>query len=1111
MNPDDMTTENLPPLPDEEDAILPPLEDAENLPPLPEEIPADTGDSSLPPLPPGTPLVQEPAVVLPQPLAPVGKNSSSKLPLILAAGLCLGGLGIYMVSSGSESSNVSSFSASIPTVSPDEAIEMLKRYGIIDQYATGDMVTTQRFTASNSHKGNAYLIKIISEDLLRHFAMYKDGVEKLNEYPYVDKIIELYRRTNTAQDELPAVDLIELYRKTDNTTHKEPLMEKKLPVQCLKAFTAKGCTIADFGACRSNVEGVYPQDKNIMKFIYFELCGASKHLLNTPDKDGLTPLMTAARFYSADICRQLINAGADVNARDNRAGSALMLSLYNTGNGDVVDVLLKAGADVNAKDNEDATPLIHAAAYGTTDACRKLIDAGADKNATIKGMNALMLAARSNTSEVCEKLISAGMDVNAETGETFPLLVAARNNSGDVCRTLIKNGANINAKNKKGETALMCSRHNYQNEDVTDVLIAAGADLNAQNDDGQTLLMQIFSARRRMDSLLQDTNIFEKLLLAGADVNVRDKDGYSVYTRAMRRNFRHDLVRKLQQAGGVIDAQNEVDQAVFLNICSQITENPSDKAFITGLIKEGANINTKDEDGNTALMKVIQQKKSPVICQLLIELGSDVNATNNDGYTPLMVAALDHHSDESYRYMDEIADILLQAGADVNIKDRAGHSMISRAINGYDYDEIKYLLDGSIHHRFVQKLLQSGCRIDSHDSVTQELFAKHYSRISKETLCDLIQAGANVNAKDAFGVTPLMRACGSEDADTCQKLIQLGADVNAQDERGYTPLMYASNNKEIIRILLNNGADVDIVNNEGRKAAENGGLVADVRKLLQSASQQGADESFSTTEYEGEYSNAGVQAEEDRSGLDPLIANMRALRCREATSQLYQKRLLTLLPLIRNGADVNVTLTETKGNTALHYACGIGSWSITLWLVEHGADVNAVTNAGKTPLDCVGEDNAKRIRELLISRGAKRSSELSASSYTYSAGNDAEELNNLGLAYQYGNNGKPQNYNEAARHFRLAAEQGHAGAQNNLGFCYHNGWGVPKDMSQAAMWYKRSADQGNAWGQSNYGTCLEFGWGVRKNVSAAIEMYRRAAAQGHASAKKHLKRHGITM
>ena len=106
--------------------------------------------------------------------------------------------------------------------------------------------------------------------------------------------------------------------------------------------------------------------------------------------------------------------------------------------------------------------------------------------------------------------------------------------------------------------------------------------------------------------------------------------------------------------------------------------------------------------------------------------------------------------------------------------------------------------------------------------------------------------------------------------------------------------------------------------------------------------------------------------------LQPMIDRMRALRCREATSALYQRRLLTLLPMIRDGADVDVTLPETKGNTALHYSCAIGSWSITKWLVEHGANVNAVTDKGATPLDCVGDDNAQRIRALLISRGARR-------------------------------------------------------------------------------------------------------------------------------------------
>ena len=318
-----------------------------------------------------------------------------------------------------------------------------------------------------------------------------------------------------------------------------------------------------------------------------------------------------------------------------------------------------------------------------------------------------------------------------------------------------------------------------------------------------------------------------------------------------------------------------------------------------------------------------------------------------------------------------------------------------------------------------------------------------------------------------------------------------------------------------IKLLLEHGANIHLPDCNGKEPLDS--WDPNYQVLVQMAEAVKAGRSLEGVEdlvRDGAPGQGAVRSQvggADRSGLDPLIANMRALRCREEASKLYQKRLLALLPMIRNGAEVDVTLPETKGNTALHYAVAIGSWSITRWLVEHGADVNALSHAGKSPLDCVGEDNAKRIRELLISRGARRSSDLSASSYAAPVGQDAEELNTLGLSYQFGKNGKPQNYGEAARLFRLAAEQGHAGAQNNLGYLYHNGWGVPKDVSQAAMWYKRSADQGNAWGQSNYGTCLEFGWGVRKDVAAAIEMYRRAAVQGHASAKKHLKRHGISM
>ena len=48
---------------------------------------------------------------------------------------------------------------------------------------------------------------------------------------------------------------------------------------------------------------------------------------------------------------------------------------------------------------------------------------------------------------------------------------------------------------------------------------------------------------------------------------------------------------------------------------------------------------------------------------------------------------------------------------------------------------------------------------------------------------------------------------------------------------------------------------------------------------------------------------------------------------------------------------------------------------------------------------------------------------------------------------------------EAVRYFRLAADQGDARAQCNLGNCYQTGDGVPKDMKEAVRYYRLAADQ----------------------------------------------------
>jgi len=57
--------------------------------------------------------------------------------------------------------------------------------------------------------------------------------------------------------------------------------------------------------------------------------------------------------------------------------------------------------------------------------------------------------------------------------------------------------------------------------------------------------------------------------------------------------------------------------------------------------------------------------------------------------------------------------------------------------------------------------------------------------------------------------------------------------------------------------------------------------------------------------------------------------------------------------------------------------------------------------------------------------------------------------------------GVRQDYGEVAKWYHLAAEQGKAAAQNNLGYMYGNGHGVPQNFVLAHMWFNLAASQGN--------------------------------------------------
>ena len=90
---------------------------------------------------------------------------------------------------------------------------------------------------------------------------------------------------------------------------------------------------------------------------------------------------------------------------------------------------------------------------------------------------------------------------------------------------------------------------------------------------------------------------------------------------------------------------------------------------------------------------------------------------------------------------------------------------------------------------------------------------------------------------------------------------------------------------------------------------------------------------------------------------------------------------------------------------------------------------------------------------------------------------NAKAQNNLGLMH-YKGDGVLQDYNEAAKWYRLAAEQGNAKAQCVLGVMYYKGDGVPQDYKEAVKWLRLAAEQGNAKAQYNLGRMYYTGEGV---------------------------------
>ncbi|XP_059473664.1 uncharacterized protein LOC132195582 [Neocloeon triangulifer] len=618
-------------------------------------------------------------------------------------------------------------------------------------------------------------------------------------------------------------------------------------------------------------------------------------------------LFCAAESGELNKMKMLVKRGLNVNKKDLN-GQTPLTAAIRLGREDIIDYLLTfENLDVTSKQHEDTTPLHLAVSCNKVEITKKLLRKVNVTERSSKGKTALYFAVRFAGEEMVKLLLEQeGIDVNAQEEEgTTPLHMAAMRDLPNLIQILLQSGANpnipdckgnlplhnavessfnkstaalaqvtkpIDAKNKNGQTALHLAINNLNLVNMQ-ILVNVGANVNSRDSNGESpLYLGVFYDYEECLQILTSKNAqidfeerFHNLTLLQVAYQDRNFHAFRFLVQRRCNPFRDLGPYELILYDCLRGSCKESNEQIFTFLCQQEVVNlncqlsagvtPLSMAISMGfepatrvILERGADVNQRNESGETALIMSIVANH-PTLMQILLQHPEvEVDATDSDGLTALHYAA----QDGLYKAME----ILLQNGADANLQDAIGYTSLHRVLQSGNLECINLLLSvpnvnvnlrdrlngfAPVHMALAMRLEDAALALAEKEDADVNL------RVSLPSLHDtyigftplhiaaahgltrfirrLKEKGAQLDIPDAKEQTPLHLAANNSQEEAIKMLLEEGVDCNAKDNQGQTPLFLAAaagNNKCVFALLK----DVRIKLNETNANGETAILTA---------------------------------------------------------------------------------------------------------------------------------------------------------------------------------------------------------------------------------------------------------------------------------------------